>query len=227
MKKIYFLFFPLSYLLAGNLTAQSPVIAANQTITQSIVENRISDVSSSQNSSNEKVTPTDFKPITVLGKPITMQIGAGLLLAGTGDVVCRQMETELSVKLNNYFAIAGNITFGKSVGSDFDQSAFYQFNSNILVSPFKNSRKNDFRMGTGLSISDVTDVYDTERMFDNNQLVYTKAVIDKRTSTGINFIFDYQYHASQRFVVGARLLNQQYTNGDINTGFLVRMGWKL
>jgi hypothetical protein len=227
MKKIYLLFFPLSYLLAGNLAAQSQVIAANQSITPSISENRMSDFTSPQNSSPKKVTSTDFKPITVLGKPMTMQIGAGLLLAGTGDVVCRQMETELSVKLNNYFTFAGNITFGKSVGSDFDQSAFYQFNTNILVSPFKNSRKNDFRIGTGLSISDVTDVYDTERMFENNQLVYTKAVIDKRTSTGVNFILDYQHQASQRFIVGARLINQQYTNGDINTGFLVRMGWRL
>ena len=227
MKKIYLLFFSASCFLGGNLVAQSTVFASNQSTEKNIPQNQITDKGTTVKSSEKSKTETTIQPITVLGKPLTLQIGGGLMLAGTGDVICRQMETELSAKLNNYFALAGNVTFGKSVGSDFDQSAFYQFNTNILVSPFKNSRKNDFRMGTGLSISDVTDIYDTERMFENNQLVYTKAVIDKRTATGINFILDYQHQAAERFVIGARLINQQYTNGDINTGFLLRMGWKL
>ncbi len=163
----------------------------------------------------EKVGKLDFR------------VGWGVSLLGTGDMVTVVYENELNYKINNYLTSSLSINLGRSNYGIFETTSFTQGNLNIYLSPFKNRKRTDFRVGTGLTEYSVSDAYIYQQTFRNGKLIYTEYQIETRSTYGLNFVIERSSLITDKLLVGVKLYTQPYFNGDINTGILVKMGFKI
>jgi hypothetical protein len=139
----------------------------------------------------------------------------GTSLLGTGDMHTLMLENELNYFISNSFATSISLGYGRSNYGVFETASFVQGNLNIYFSPFKNNKKNDFRIGTGLSYYNVSD--GSERSSD----------YQTRNSVGVNIILEHTYLLTERLRLGVKAFTQPYENGDINSGVLLKMGIRL
>lgn len=158
---------------------------------------------------------------------LDLRFGIGTSLLGTGDMRTLMFENELNLNLNKYFALEGGLGYAKSNDGIFEQSSFIQLNANIYISPFKNNRKNDLRLGTGLSWYAVSDVYQSSVTLQNSQLIDIAHKLDKRNSIGFNVVVENTYSITEKYMLGLKLFTQPYQNGDINSGILLKFGVKI
>ncbi|MDX1906149.1 MAG: hypothetical protein SF053_03885 [Bacteroidia bacterium] len=158
---------------------------------------------------------------------LDLRFGIGSSLLGTGDMQTIMFENELNVHLNNYITLGGGLGYARSDRGIREQASFTQLNANIYISPFKNTRKNDFRLGTGASWYAISDVYESTRIFENGQVVDVDYVFEKRNSIGFNVILENTYLITEKYMLGVKLFTQPYQNGDINSGVLVKFGVNL
>jgi len=152
-------------------------------------------------------------------KKIDVRFGVGVSLLGTGDMTTINFENEVNYKLNKNFATSLTLNYGKSISGIYQSSSYIQGNVNIFFSPFKNSRKNDFRIGTGFSIMNISDSCYWEQSSPYHY--------NKRNSSGFNIIIEDTYLVTKKMLIGLKLFNQPYLNGDINSGILLKCGFKL
>lgn len=155
------------------------------------------------------------------------RLGVGTSLLGSGDMVTVMFENQLNYKVSRYFATSASAVYGKSDNGVFETASFVQGNVNVYVSPLRNNRKNDFRVGTGLSYYTISDAYLESAEYTAGKLVDADYSFDKRSSFGVNVVLENTYSISKKFLVGLKLFNQQYKNGDINSGGLIKAGVKL
>ena len=155
---------------------------------------------------------------------LDLRFGVGTSLLGTGDMLTIMFENELNYKLNDFFGLAGSVGYAKSDNGVFHQSSFIQFNTNVYFSPFKNSGKNDFRLGTGVSWYAVSDVYQSSATYQNGQLIDSEYVFDQRQSVGFNAVIENTYSITEKYKLGIKLFTQPYQNGDMNSGALLKFG---
>ncbi len=130
-------------------------------------------------------------------------------------------ENEVNYKLNNYFATSASFNFGKSDKGVHNSSSFLQGNLNLFISPFKNSRKNDFRLGLGMSYYGVSD---TKIMKENVGYSSNFKEFEKRNSFGTNIIIENTYTLKDRYLIGLKLFTQSYFNSDMNSGAMLKFG---
>ena len=142
-----------------------------------------------------------------------LKFGTGSSLLGDGDMLTVLFENELNYKHNKYFTEAITINYVISHSGSFDLSSLIQSNLNIFLSPFRNNRKNNFKIGGGLSIMGVTNV--GNRYFD------------RHTSYGYNMIIEDEFNISEKCLLGIKTFIQPYTNGDINSGIILKFGVKI
>lgn len=155
-----------------------------------------------------------------------LRLGVGTSLLGSGDMWTFMSETELNAKLNNYLATGISIGFGQSSKGIFEQASFAQGNLNFLVSPFTNTKRNDFRIGTGVSIYRVNDVFRSST-FTVEDVRVENYIFDERSSLGGNIIIENTYSVTPRVLIGVKVFTQPYLNGDINSGIQLRVGARL
>ena len=151
---------------------------------------------------------------------IDFRTGIGLSILGTGDMRATMFEHELNYTMNNYFASSLSVGYGKSNNGVFDNASFIQTGVNLFVSPFRNTGRNDFRIGTGLSYFKVSDGYLQRTNGVDNYISET------RTSPGVNLILENTYSIGTKTLVGLKLFSNPYFNGDINSGILFKLGLK-
>lgn len=155
---------------------------------------------------------------------IDIRIGSGISLLGTGDMTTLNIENEVNYKYNRLLSNSVSLQYGRSNSGVWKTASFIQGNLNIFISPFKNDRKNDFRIGTGLGYYMISDAYLESAEYSNGQLVDEDYKFEIRNSFGINFILENTYSITDRFLIGLKLFTQPYFNGDINTGGLLKLG---
>ncbi|MBN2615101.1 MAG: hypothetical protein JXR71_05350 [Bacteroidales bacterium] len=154
------------------------------------------------------------------------RIGAGYSILGSGDYHTFNYENELNYRMNPYFTASASFDMGKSITGISGTASFKQGNLNIFLSPFKNTKKNDFRVGTGLTFYTITDAYEIASYYENGVLVCTDYSFDSRNSYGYNIIFENSYWLTEKMMLGVKLYTQYYFNDDINTGILLKLGFK-
>ena len=152
---------------------------------------------------------------------LDVRVGTGISILGTGDMLTTVFENELNYKINNYITGGSSINFGNSTNGVHKSSSFVQGNLNLFFSPFKNSVKNDFRIGAGMSYYKINDF---KRVSSMNDIYYHNS---NRISLGYNFIIEDSYTFKNKFIIGAKLYTQPYQNGDINSGFMIKTGLKI
>jgi len=156
-----------------------------------------------------------------------LRFGVGGSLLGTGDMRAIMLENEANLKLNRYFALSGGLGLGTSNDGAFDQASFLQLNANVYVSPFRNTGRNDFRLGTGLSWYTVSESYNALSISHTGEIVDSKLQSDQRNALGFSLIIENTYSVTERLLVGLKAFTQPYQNGDINSGILLKFGVKL
>jgi len=158
-----------------------------------------------------------------------LRLGFGVTTLGTGDYLTCNFENELNYKISRYFSTSASINIGRSMtGAESHAGAsFVQGNLNIYISPFKNDKRNDFRIGGGLSVYNISDYYTYPYLDVTTGRELTLYDGSKRTAFGFNIVAEYTYLISKRFLFGALLFSQPYLNGDINSGGMVKFGFVL
>ncbi len=160
-------------------------------------------------------------------KKIDLRFGIGASLLGSGDVTTGMYEVEVNRKFSSYFATGVSLAFGRGSEGKYNHASFEQSNLNFFISPFRNNRRNDFRIGAGLSYFDVSDTFLTSitHNTDNNPDVNLET--RKRKSFGCNLILENTYMINERVFLGIKAFTQPYFNGDINSGVLLKAGINL
>lgn len=157
-----------------------------------------------------------------------IRFGAGTSLLGSGDMITISFENELNYRLNPYLTTGLSLAYGRSNFGVFETASFTQGNLNVFFSPFRNTRKNDFRVGTGLSLYNVSDAYLASSVYEFPTGVRTEIyAFDERKSYGYNIIIENTYALTNRFMLGLKVFTQPYFNGDINSGVYLKFGVKL
>jgi hypothetical protein len=160
-------------------------------------------------------------------KKFDIRFGIGISLLGTGDMTTINFENEINYKFSQYFSTSFSLNFGRSNSGVFETSSYIQGNLNIFVSPFRNNKKNDFRVGSGFSIMNISDSYYFEPDCNVGTEQLSPYHFNRRNSYGFNIIIEDTYSINDRFLIGLKLFTQPYTNGDINSGILLKLGLKI
>ncbi len=158
---------------------------------------------------------------------LDLRLGTGISLLGSGDLITFNYENELNLKLNQYFTSGISINLGQSNHGVSKTASFVQGNMNVYFSPFKNTKRFDFRIGTGLTYYSISDVYKLSEYWENGVLVNTAYEFDERSSLGFNVIIESSYLLTDRLLLGLKLFTQPYINGDINSGWMVKLGLQI
>ena len=156
-----------------------------------------------------------------------LRFGVGLSLLGTGDMRTINFENEFNNKFNPHFSNSISLNFGRSNWGVGETASFIQGNLNIYWSPFKNNKRNDFRLGTGVSFFNISDAYMSFESYNGTQLIDKDYVFDNRYSVGVNMIIENTYSINDRFILGLKLFAQPYISSDINSGAMLKFGLKL
>jgi hypothetical protein len=161
-----------------------------------------------------------------------IRLGIGVSLLGTGDIPTITVEHEANYQLNRFFTAATSIMYGYSTYNEYKVSLYGQGNLNLFFSPFNNHRKNDFRIGTGLSFYGLKEIYPNyfayaEAIYYKNHPLPDKLYSYKRNSFGYNLIIENTYTIKKKILIGAKAFVQPYNNGDMNAGILLKLGVKI
>lgn len=158
---------------------------------------------------------------------LDLRLGAGISFLASGDMRTFNYENEINYKLNQYLTSSVSINLGRSNYGALETASFTQGNLNFYFSPFKNNRRFDCRIGTGLTYYGISDAYQTSVKYENGVLVDLDYSFDKRNSLGCNIIIENSYLLTNRVLIGLKLFSQPYLNGDINSGLLLKLGLKI
>jgi len=156
-----------------------------------------------------------------------VKFGVGISLLGTGDMTTINFENETNYKISQYFSTSFTLNYGRSNSGVYETSSYIQGNLNIFISPFKNNRKNDFRIGTGFSIMNISDSYYFLQECGVGIEQTSPYHFDKRNSSGFNIIIEDTYSINEKYLIGLKLFTQPYFNGDLNSGVLLKFGLKI
>lgn len=156
-----------------------------------------------------------------------VKFGVGVSLLGNGDMTTLNFENEINFKISQYFSTSFTLNYGRSNSGIFETSSYVQGNLNVFISPFKNNLKNDFKVGTGFSLMNISDSYYLQQECGVGIEESSPYHFDKRNSSGINIIIEDTYSIKEKYLIGLKLFSQSYFNEDVNSGILLKFGLKL
>jgi hypothetical protein len=105
--------------------------------------------------------------------------------------------------------------------------SYFQGDLGIYISPFSNIKRNDFRIGTGLSLMNISNYYQRLAIYQNNILIRSEYQADLKNTLGYTMIIEDSYLINDKFIVGLKIFIHPYFDGDINSGLLLKLGMKI
>ena len=144
-----------------------------------------------------------------------LKIGNGLGFMGWGDVTVVSFENELNYRINNYFTTAVSIGIGRGTQNDeFKRHNNYlQGSVNVFVSPFRNNKINNFRIGGGYSyINEVAAGIGGIRYYPVYEEDYYK---DEYSVHCYNIIIEDEFKITTRLMIGAKF----FLTGNFREGY--------
>jgi hypothetical protein len=157
-----------------------------------------------------------------------LKIGVGIGFITWGDLLGVCFENELNYKINKYFTAAASFGIGRNIANSHDASEdhndYLQGSVNIFVSPFRNNRRNNFKIGAGYTFIHQTTAYAWYTNLVDNYKLYTK---DKRFDHCFNVIIEDEFKITPRLMIGAKLFltgNLNIKQGAEMWGGLIKFG---
>ena len=152
------------------------------------------------------------------------KIGSGLGFMGSGDLTALCFENELNYKLNNYFSTSIGLGIGRSVEFKENHNDYLQGSLNFFISPFRNDKRNNFKLGLGYTRINETVTYLSSSYY------YPDTYINKFEYSGIsingfNMIIEDEYKITSRFLIGCKLfMTGGIEEGGIVSGGMIKLG---
>ena len=156
-----------------------------------------------------------------------VKFGIGSTFIGSGDRLALSCENELNYKITRYFSSSFSLGYGRSNNGIYSTVSYFQGDLSIYVSPFSNVHKNDFKIGTGLSLLNISNYYRSLVIYENNILVRSEYRADLKNTIGLNLILEDNYLINDKFSIGLKLFIHPYSDSNINSGLLLKLGMKI
>ena len=139
-----------------------------------------------------------------------LRIGSGVSFMGSGDVYSVGFENEFNYKLNDYFTSSASIGYTLGILKYVSTRHSISGNLNMFLSPFKNVKKNDFRIGLGLSYMSQTDGETIVHWYEGTPYTYYEIERFMTKGFGMNIILENTYAIKDKYLVGFKLFTQLY-----------------
>ncbi len=89
-----------------------------------------------------------------------VKFGTGLGFMGSGDKMALCFENELTYKINSYFSTSALVGIGRNLADHkYSHNDYLLGSLNLFVSPFRNNRRNNFKIGAGYTLINETASY--------------------------------------------------------------------
>jgi hypothetical protein len=170
----------------------------------------------------EKTSTLDFK------------LGVGRASLGNGDYGMFRLENELTKKFGKW--LSSSISINVGIGCDntvfLRQTNALSADWSLFISPFGNYRKNNFKVGTGLTgiYANITASQGRRTIYNRELDTYEQKedfISETRRQTGFSIIIENELSIGKSYLLGLKVFAQPYTNGDILTGANIKFGIKL
>ncbi len=142
------------------------------------------------------------------------KIGAGPLFGGIFNNTLLSLDNELTYKMNNYFNASAFVTLSRGGVTNNEElvlgsgpSSSFLGGLNVTLSPFKNNKVNNFKIGTGIVWFSVSNTY---LSYDDLRTKRYEYFVTDYKSAGFNLVIEDEYRIFDRYLIGAKL----YLNGD-------------
>ena len=155
-----------------------------------------------------------------------IRMGTGTSFGGSGDMLFKTFENEINYRINNYFAMSPSFGFAKSDYGVYQAASYLHGDMNFFISPFKNNKFNDFRIGLGASFLEYSYSYEYSRMTLSNGYDYSQYHFITEKDFGLNLILENSVRITPRLIVGLKAFTQVYLM-NINSGLMVKVGYTL
>lgn len=152
------------------------------------------------------------------------KIGTGIVLIEKGTYNS-SFENEISYKFTKFLAASMAINTGRSIDSSIEHNDYLQGGLNFFVSPWKNIKRNNFKLGIGYALMNKSK---TKQSYIFNESEYKKVYIySSNVVNGINFILENDYKINSLFTVGGKVYLGMFERSDLNYGAMLRFGISL
>lgn len=160
--------------------------------------------------------------VSVFAQNRSLQLGLGASFLGTGDFYTGLFEAEVGYKLNPYISSAFglNSALGYRGNEIKERVTYQQGNANVFISPFRNDKRVNFKLGSGVSVNFVQEKRINWLSSNTNNMFY----YESRIAVGLNMIVESSIAINENMFIGLKGFIQPYINGDINSGILVKIG---
>ena len=153
--------------------------------------------------------------------------GTGISFLGSGDYMCFNLENELNYKINNYFSTSVSLDMGKNFTGSYSSAMFIEGSLNLFISPFKNNGLNDFRVGSGISVFNISDTYLSSSYYFLGQYYNDYEFRNETTFGGALFIIEDSFRLNNKFSLGIKAFMKAFFNGDMHHGAVLKFGINL
>jgi hypothetical protein len=169
-------------------------------------------------------------------KPSTtdLKLGVGVANLGKGDYKMNRFESEVTKKFTKWLSgsVAVNVGIGYSDYVSLRQVNTLSADLNLFVSPFGNQKKHNFKIGTGFTgiRANITASMGSRAVYNRELDTYEMRetiITETRRTIGFSMIIEHEVSIGKKYLLGAKLMVQPYTTGDILTGANLKFGIKL
>jgi len=152
-------------------------------------------------------------------------LGSGFGFMGSGDVMATCFENELNYKLNRYLSTSISLGIGRTLKDVKSHNDYMLGSLNLFISPFKNNRLNNFKIGGGYTLINETASYSTYDI-DYSEGTYNPDFnYLTRMVNGFSLILEDEYMINSRFLVGGKLfVTGGIEEGGIVSGGMIKLG---
>ncbi|GAA5224697.1 hypothetical protein GCM10025777_53280 [Membranihabitans marinus] len=156
-----------------------------------------------------------------------MRLGGGFIYHGKSDLLANSFEGEVNYRLTDKWATSLSIGLGKSEGGEYASSNYVLSNLNGYFSPFKNTNKTDFRIGTGFSVMKISNAKISSYRIEDGYYIPNTYGFYKNRRFGFNLVVENTIKLTENLLLGIRIQNQTYLEEGNNTGLQLKFGFRM
>lgn len=151
-----------------------------------------------------------------------LNTGWGFL--GDGDLPALSLENELTYNIDHYFSTSVILGIGRNLVTEHAQSDYLLGSLDLYISPFKNNRRNNFKLGGGYSYIDISNTYVIVRYYDNGTKYDFYDYYTNRQHA-FNITVEDEFKINSRYMVGIKAyIIGNKDQGGILSGFSFKLG---
>ncbi|HEY6915427.1 MAG TPA: hypothetical protein VI413_12185 [Paludibacter sp.] len=159
------------------------------------------------------------------------KIGTGLGFMGSGDLPALCFENELNYKLNSYLSTSLSLGIGRTPKDIYTHNDYLLGSLNLFISPFKNTGRNNFKIGGGFTLINETSLYDPNVYYDRNNRDFNEGAYNNgfdyltRMVNGFSVMLEDEYMINSKFLVGGKLfVTGGEKEGGVVSGAMIKLG---